>query len=98
MSGVKGELIALELTGADVVGELSLLVPPGMIAADRDRGVDAILGPPLHELARGRGVVVAAAASAFARPRDGKDDQGRTHFDVRGRVEGDRLVPVRKAK
>ncbi|MGZ3422524.1 MAG: hypothetical protein ACXVEF_25495 [Polyangiales bacterium] len=98
MSGAKGELIALELTGADVVGEIAMTVPPGTVAAERDRAVDALLGPPLHELARGRGVVVAASASAFAKPRDGKDDTGRMHFDVRGRVEGDRLVPVRKAK
>jgi hypothetical protein len=93
---MKGEILRLEIEGKDVTGELALELPPGTTAAVRDRALDALLGAPLDERARELDLAIAAAPCRFATPRNGKDERGRTVFDVRGRVEGDRLVPVRK--
>lgn len=91
----KAEILRLELIENELSGELALPLAPGTTAPARDKALDALLSARLAELAKQEGVVVIAAASAFAHPRDGKDEEGRTRFDLRGRLEGDMLVPVR---
>ncbi|MBI2390369.1 MAG: hypothetical protein HYV09_12335 [Deltaproteobacteria bacterium] len=98
MKTIGGELVKLELEGKLLVGELALELPPGTTAGVRDKSIDALLGDRLIDAAASVDAVVAAAASAFAFPRPGKDPKGRTVFDVRGRIEGDRLLPSRPGK
>jgi hypothetical protein len=86
----------LHVEADEVVGELSIDLRPGTVARDRDVRLDAILADALHEIERAHQVTLAAAPSAFATPMPGKDDAGNTRFVVRGRIEGDRLVPVRE--
>lgn len=93
---MKGEILRLEIEGAELVGELALELPPGTTAAKRDKALDALLGDRLADVAAGVDFAVAASPCRFAIPRNGKDAQGRTVFDLRGRAEGGRLVPVRK--
>lgn len=95
MSASKGEVLRLDIEGNVIAGEIALDLPPGMNAGARDRAIDALLADRLTEIARGHGVVLSAAASSYAYPVPGKDDQRRTRFLVRGRVEGDRLLPQR---
>jgi len=93
---MKGEILRLQIEGKEVVGELALELPPGTTAAVRDKAIDTLLVEPLTERAAELDLALAAAPSRFALPRNGKDERGRTVFDLRGRAEGDRLVPVRK--
>ena len=87
--------VEVRIEGSTVRGELALDVTPGTKRAKRDRAIDALLAVPLTDAAVALSVVLAAAPSAFDFPLPGKDDAGRTRFVVRGRVEGDRLVPER---
>lgn len=93
---MNGEILRLEIDGKDIKGELALELPPGTSAAVRDKAIDVLLADRLAERATELDVVVAAAPSRYAMPRNGKDERGRTVFDLHGRAEGDRLVPVRK--
>ena len=93
---MKGEILKLEIEGRTVVGELALELPPGTSAAVRDKAIDVLLNERLSARASELDVVLAASPSRFAIPRNGKDASGRTVFDLHGRAEGDRLVPVRK--
>ena len=93
---MQSEILRLEIEGKEIVGELALALPPGTTATVRDRALDALLVVRLEATAAELDLVLAAAPSRFATPRNGKDEAGRTVFDVRGRTEGDRLVPVRK--
>ena len=86
----------LTLEGKIVSGEVRLDVHPAMSARDRDRALDAELSAPLTDIANELGVVLAGAAHRFAKPLPGKDDEGKMRFAVRGRAEGDRLVPERR--
>ena len=86
----------LRVEGKRMIGTVALVVPPGTRAVERDRLLDAALGDRFHVLAAELGAAPAAAPSAFAWPRPGKDAAGRTTFDVCARVEGDLLVPFRK--
>ena len=79
-------------------GTLALTIPPGTVAVARDRLIDDALTDPLFALAEGEGVVLAADPHVYAHPREGKDDMGRTVFDVEGHAEGDRLHPIRHGK
>lgn len=90
--------ITLRVEGNEILGQLALLVPPGTTAARRDDMVDGALTEPLFAAAGELGVVLAADPHAYARPLDGRDEQGKTRFEVRGRAEGGRLVPVRGGK
>lgn len=90
--------IELQVRGNQVEGQLALPLPPGIRAAERDRLVDAAVTQALFEAAQQLGVVLAADPHAYAHPLDGKDSEGRTRFVVRGRVEGDRLVPIKTGK
>ena len=87
----------LHIEGREVVGEIALDIAPDTVAAVRDRRLDELLRDRLHEACDELQVVLAAAPSAFARPLPGKDADGKTRFAVRGRIEGERLVPARKA-
>lgn len=89
------EILALELRDDDLVGALAVPLAPGTVASARDHAIDAVLSARLAELAASAGAVLSAPSSAFAFPRPGKDEQGRTCFDVLGRIEGDRLIPRR---
>jgi hypothetical protein len=60
--------------------------------------VDDVLTDPMFDLAAELGVVLAADPHAYARPLDGRDEQGRTRFEVRARTEGGRLMPVKRGK
>ena len=79
-----------------VRGEVLLNVLPGTKADARDRVLDALLATPLADAADALGAVLAAAPSAYAFPQPGKDEAGRTRFEVRGRVEAERLIPERR--
>ena len=87
--------VSLKIVGAELRGAFALVVAPGTPAAQRDRLVDRLLTQPLFAAAEELGVVLGADPHCFARPLDGKDEQGRTRFSILGRVEGDRLVPAR---
>ncbi len=85
---------ALQIDGDDVSGEIALVVQPGQKAASLDAKIDHALSGLLTDAALALGVVVAAAPHSFARPLPGRDDAGRVRYLVRGRREGDRLVPA----
>ena len=87
---------SLSIEGKLVTGEVTLDVHPAMTAAERDRALDAALSERLTELATELGVVLSSAPHRYARPLPGKDAAGKTRFLVRGRAEGDYLLPVRK--
>jgi hypothetical protein len=95
-ANLRVEILRLELLGRELGGELALDLPPGTTAAVRDQAIDEQLNERLTDEAARLHVAVAAAPSRFAHPRNGKDAQGRTLFELRGRIEGDRLLPVRK--
>jgi hypothetical protein len=95
---IHGELRSLSIEERELRGELVLALEPGTVAGLRDRAIDRIVAAPLEAIAEAHGAVVAAAPSAFAHPRPGKDDEGRTVFDLRGHLEGDRLLPRRAGK
>jgi hypothetical protein len=90
--------ISLKVEANEVHGEFAIVVPPGTIAPKRDALVDELLTEPLFEIARTLCAVLAADPHAFARALNGHDSEGRTRFEVRGRVEADRLVPIGRGK
>lgn len=92
---MNGEVLRLEVDAGEITGELALELPPGTVASVRDKALNALLTARLTEIAAAHGVVLSAQASSYAFPTPGKDEQHRTRFVVRGRVEGDRLLPAR---
>jgi hypothetical protein len=86
----------LRIDGDLVVGTIALSVPPGTVAAARDKMLDDALRLQLGDLADELRVALAAAPRRYAWPLPGRDEQGRTRFSVCGRVEGDVLVPHRE--
>ncbi len=90
------EEVRVAVENGAVVGEVAIVVAPGTKAKKRDAVLDVLLAAPLFDAASELHVVLAAAPSSFAFPLPGKDEAGRTRFAVRGRVEGDRLVPQRQ--
>ena len=90
------EVLDLRLEGERVVGELALDLAPGTKAGPQDLKLDAVLADGLTNLAASVNCVLGASPSAFAKPM-GKHEDGRARFLVHGRVEGDRLVPVKNA-
>ena len=89
------EEVRVAVEGRLAVGEVAIVVAPGTKAKKRDALLDVLLAAPLYDAASELGVVLAAAPSSYAFPLPGKDEAGRTRFAVRGRIEGDRLVPHR---
>ena len=88
--------VRVVVEGRGVRGEVLMSVLPGTKAGVRDRALDALLATPLGDAAEALGAVLAAAPSAYAFPQPGKDETGRTRFEVRGRVEAERLIPERR--
>jgi hypothetical protein len=87
--------VELHVDGDDVRGELWVRLEPGMTVAARERLLDEQLGIALFEASVQMGVVLAADPHAFAHLTNQVDEQKQTQFLVQGRVEGDRLVPIR---
>lgn len=92
---MSGEVLRLAIDGDAVSGELVLDVAPGTRKEARDQALDALLGRALESFARENGLVLAAAPRAFAFELSGRDAERRTRFEIRGRVEGEILVPRR---
>lgn len=88
------EPAALRRSGDDVEGTVRVLLPPGLVRADRARLVAKAVAEVLEPLLRDRDVTLSAAADRFVRER-GRDEEGRTLFALHARIEGDFLVPVR---
>ena len=88
--------VRVVIEGRGVRGEVAMSVAPGTKAGVRDRALDVLLAGPLAEAADALGAVLMAAPSAYAFPQPGKDEAGRTRFEVRARVEAERLVPERR--
>ncbi len=88
----------LRVEGDAVTGEIALAIAPGTRADVQDRAIDDALADAFHALAVELGVTLTAPPSRFAMPLDGRDEGGCVRFVVRGRLEGDRLVPVRPKK
>jgi hypothetical protein len=65
-----------------------------MSSKERERAIDDALAGPLGGAADQIAAVLAAEPVRYAKERPGRDAEGRTVFDVAGRVEGDRLVPA----
>ena len=80
-----------------VAGEIALEIPPGTSAKKLEALLAAALLEPLHRVADELHVVLAAEPTKYARQLPGRDDEGRTVYAVRGRVEGGKLVPAHKA-
>jgi hypothetical protein len=77
-----------------VVGLVTVVVPPGASRAQRVAALQAELDEPLHAAATELGVLLATSPERYASERPGRDENGRTVFDIAGRVEGDVLVPA----
>lgn len=80
--------------GGQVIGTVAVRLPPGMSSKERERAIDDALAGMLGEAVDPIGVVLAAEPVRYAQERRGRDAEGRTIFEVAGRVEGDRLVPA----
>jgi hypothetical protein len=77
-----------------LMGTIAVKIAPGTVQKDREAAIDAALEDLLEAGAVELGVVLAAKPVNFTKERPGRDAEGRTIFEVAGRVEGDRLVPA----
>jgi hypothetical protein len=89
--------ISLQLQNNEITGEFALKIPPGTLAAKRDKLLDEQLTDPLFNLAQEQKLVLAAEPHDFARPLDGLNEQGETRFQVSGRIEAGRILPIRRS-
>jgi hypothetical protein len=89
-----GQVHGLVVRDDEVVGSVAVKIPGGSSQEARAKLVDAAVVEALADKAASIGAIVAAAPGRFTRERPGRDDEGRTVLDVRGRLEGDRLVPA----
>ncbi|HNS99444.1 MAG TPA: hypothetical protein PKL73_20970 [Polyangiaceae bacterium] len=87
--------VELHVDGNDVRGELWLRLEPGTTVAARERLLDQHLGDILFEASVQMGVVLSSDPHCYAQLTDQVNEEKQTRFWVRGRVEGDRLIPVR---
>lgn len=90
--------VELHVDGDDLRGKVWLKLDPGTTVSQRERLLDEHLTDALFEASVQMGVVLSADPHAYAQLTDDKDGEKRTLFVVRGRVEGDLLVPVRIRK
>lgn len=81
-----------------VLGEVALAIKPGTKADVQERAIDAALAEAFHVLSAELGLTLAAPPHRYAQQLDGKDAEGRIRFQVRGRIEGDCIVPARLRK
>ena len=89
--------LRIEVVPRGVEGEIAIALEPGIRAETQARKLDRPLATPLAEAAAQMNLVLSARPSAYAFVQPKKDEQGRTRFLVRGREEGDRLVPSPRA-
>ena len=87
--------VLLTVDDRTLAGHVALPLAPGTVAKAQQAALEAALAGPLADRAADLGAVVAAPPHRFAKPLPGKDEEGRTRFAVRGRVEGGLLVPNR---
>jgi hypothetical protein len=88
------DVVLLQPVAKGVEGEALLRLDPGTRADAQHRAIDAALSSPLNDAAAGLGLVLVARPSAYAVLQPGRDEEGRSRFVVRGRTEGDHLVPA----
>jgi hypothetical protein len=88
------DVVRLQPTAKGVEGEASLRLDPGTRADAQHHTLDAALSVPLSDAAAALGLTLAARPSAYAFLQPGRDEEGRCRFVVRGRTEGDLLVPA----
>ena len=91
--GTGGDLGVVTM-GDEIVGVIAVVVPPGSGSDARSRAIDMALASALADRASELGGIVAAEPARYTRERPGRDAEGRTVLDVRGRLEGDRVVPA----
>lgn len=77
-----------------VVGVLAVEIGPGLSQKQRGRIIDAAITPALEAAVAELRVLLGAAPDRFVRELPGRDESGRTVFEVEGRVEGDVLLPA----
>jgi hypothetical protein len=77
-----------------VVGTVAVALPPGTSREVREKRIDAVLGELLLGAASSADAVLATSPSRFVIERPGRDAEGRTVLDVRGKLEGGRVVPA----
>lgn len=87
----------LRVEEGHVTGEVAIALPPWSKAPARKRALDAALAASFHEICTRLHLVLAAAPSSYAMPRPGKSEDGTLLYDVSGLIEGDRIVPARRA-
>ncbi len=88
-----GEL-GVAIMGSEIVGLVAIRLAPGTGSDARAHAIDDVLATDLDDCARELGGVLAASPNRYARERPGRDAEGRTVLEVRGRLEGDRVVPA----
>ncbi len=84
----------LFVKGGTVKGEVAIAIPPGTLAAECDRVIAKSLANILTDAANKLGVVLAAPSNKYARPLPGKNAEGKTRYEISGRVEGGALLPA----
>lgn len=87
------EVVRVTSSADGVKGEVALGLEPGTRSDEQREALDRVLVAPLTQAAHTLHVVLAARPSSFAFALPGKDAEGRARFVVRGRREGDRLIP-----
>jgi len=92
------EPVELHVDGYGLQGEMWIRLEPGTTKQQRDRLLDGVLTEALFEASVQIGAVLSADPHAYAQLTDEVDEDKRTRFVVQGKVEGDRLVPVRLRK
>lgn len=70
-------------------------LPAGTTVAMREKLLDMQITDALNDAAQRIGVVLDTGAHGFAQLTGQVDGAKRSEFVIQGRVEGDRLVPVR---
>jgi len=85
--------VALVAKEGTISGTVAVRIRGGASKAERERAIDEALAVELSRASETLGVVLAARPVAYTKERPGRDEQGRTVLEVRGRSEGDVLVP-----
>ena len=83
----------LTVEGEEMSGEVALSIPPGTRASEVERLLVEALKDELYRVADELEVIVSAHPTKYARQLPGRDEEGRTRFQVRGRREGGKLIP-----
>jgi hypothetical protein len=84
----------LTVEGEEMSGEIALTIPPGTRASDVEKMLVEALKDEIYRVADELEVIVSAHPTKYARQLPGRDEEGRTRYQVRGRREGGKLVPA----